>query len=278
MDLEFNNPADSNQAIPDISVNGIKIEADEIYREIQNHPANSRQEALNAAARALVVKALLIQEAESLDIDSQPQVDEAGNLETTEDAKIRSLIDSQVEVPVASEKECYQYYQNNQQKFTSEPLYEARHILLSVPQGDAEKRLILKEQAKAIIAQLQKDPETFADVARIHSDCPSAQVGGNLGQLSRGSTVKEFEQALLNLEQGTLCSEPVESKYGFHIIALDKKVMGGLQPFSMVHQRIAAWLGAMSWSKAVSQYISILAGKADIQGISIDAATSPLVR
>ena len=46
----------------------------------------------------------------------------------------------------------------------------------------------------------------------------------------------------------------------------------------MVSDRIAAWLEASTWSKAVSQYISILAGKADIRGISLGVAEGPLVQ
>ena len=64
----------------------------------------------------------------------------------------------------------------------------------------------------------------------------------------------------------------------FHIIALDRKVPGERLPFDLVRERIAVWLEAAAWSKAVAQYITILAGAAQIEGYQpADRATGPLV-
>ena len=123
-----------------------------------------------------------------------------------------------------------------------------------------------------------KNPDGFSEMAVLHSDCPSKNTGGNLGQLGRGATVMEFERALATMEEGEITRSPVESRFGFHVIALDRKIEGRSLPFDMVEERIGAWLEASAWSRAVSQYIAILAGQASVTGISLDASESPLVQ
>ncbi len=112
-------------------------------------------------------------------------------------------------------------------------------------------------------------PATFASVAHEYSSCPSGAQGGNLGQLTRGSTVPEFERALERLTVGEITPAPIESRFGFHIVRLDRRIEGEELPFDYVADRIAGWLEASTWSKAVSQYIAILAADADITGIDL---------
>jgi peptidyl-prolyl cis-trans isomerase C len=70
----------------------------------------------------------------------------------------------------------------------------------------------------------------------------------------------------------------VESRFGFHVVSLDRRIPGETLPFEIVRERIAAWLEAASWSRAVSQYIAVLAGKAEISGIDIGATEGPLIQ
>jgi peptidyl-prolyl cis-trans isomerase C len=261
-----------------IQVNGVEIKEADVFQEAQHHPAEDEKDALFAAARALVVRELLSQESKALGIVSIPESDSSGTSETLEEATIRTLLDSEVDVPVADPDECRQFYDNNPRKFESEPLYEARHILLAVSADDSAKRKELRNQTSYLIERLKDAPGQFSDMARELSDCPSGKVGGSLGQLTRGSTVREFEQAMSKMGEGELSSKPVESRYGFHIIYLDRRISGSVLPFESVQERISAWLGAAAWSKAVSQYISILIGKATITGINLDAADGPLVQ
>jgi peptidyl-prolyl cis-trans isomerase C len=150
--------------------------------------------------------------------------------------------------------------------------------LLAAAPGDVPARAKAKSTAENLGERLRDDPSLFAALASEFSDCPSANEGGNLGQLTRGSTVAEFEKALENMEAGTISRQPVESRFGFHIIRLERKIEGELLPFEMVEPRIAAWLEATTWSKAVSQYIAVLAGRADVRGIDLDRAEGPLLQ
>lgn len=271
-------PPKAAAVIRAISVNGVSIPEADVLAEAQNHPAENPGGALRAAAEALVIRELLWQEAKRLDVDVSSVRDEAGRVETERDAAIRLLMEREVQAPLATGEECRRYYDRHPEKFRTEPLFEARHILLSAAESDAEARQQAREHATDLCRILAARPDQFPVLANEYSVCPSRNQGGNLGQLTKGSTVEEFEQALAKMREGEISAEPVESRFGFHVIALDRRIEGRQLPFEMVAQRIAAWLEASAWSKAVSQYISVLAGQAEIKGISLNGADGPLVQ
>lgn len=271
-------PPPPSRLMAAISVNGVAIDEQAILAEAQHHPADDPGKALHAAARALVVRRLLLDEACRLGIAARPQTDGQGRSETQTDAAIRALMDHQVQTPLASEAECRRYYDRHASRFTSQPLFEASHILLAVAETDRPGREEARRKAQALCDELTLKPERFAALAETHSDCPSAVGGGSLGQLTTGSIVAPFEAALGSMQEGEITAAPVESRFGFHVIRLERRIEGRQLPFEMVHERIAAWLEASAWSKAVAQYIAILAGRASIQGISLDTADGPLVQ
>lgn len=252
-----------------VSVNGVEIAESDILTEAQNHPAENPGAALLAGARALAVRELLLQRARDLGMIAQPEKDEEGRLETDEDALVRMVIDQEVEVPQASSDECLRFYENNRQRFTSSPLLEASHILIAADPADPKAREAARGTASFLATSVIADPVNFSSMAREYSACPSGAQGGNLGQLTRGSTVPEFERALERLSPGDITAAPIESRFGFHIIRLDRRVDGEVLPFDFVSERIAGWLEASTWSKAVSQYIAILAAEAEITGIDL---------
>ena len=125
---------------------------------------------------------------------------------------------------------------------------------------------------------LGKSTDDFAELARVHSSCPSRDQGGNLGQISSGQTTPAFEAALECMTPGTLSAVPVETPYGFHVIRLDRCIPGQTLPFAAVEGKICDYLADSVFHRAVSQFISLLAGDAQIEGIEIDRADSPLVQ
>jgi len=262
----------------EIRINEVTIPPTAILAEAQNHPAETPEAALDAAAEALAVRELLLQEARRQSVAAEPQTDAKGRSEAEEDALVRGLLAHNVTVPEADEATCRRYYDNNTKRFRSPDLFEAAHILFSAAPEDAEAYEKAVAEATGVIAALQKDPGAFAGLARRLSACTSAQNEGRLGQVSRGDTVPEFETFLLNLEEGQLCPVPVRSRYGVHVLRLDRRIDGRQLPFEAVRDRIADYLQMSTWQRAVAQYIRVLAGGAKISGVEIDAATTPLVQ
>ncbi len=255
-----------------ISVNGVEISRAAIARETQNHPASKPIEAWQAAARALVVRELLLQEARRIALEPQPICDEDGRRETEEEALVRGLIACEIVTPKADNATCRRYYEQNRRRFTSPTLHEVSHILLPHDGPDLELT------AATILTALRGDPAAFEALARLHSVCPSKDTGGNLGQIGPDQTVPEFEAALPELPVGVVAPAPVRTRFGLHVVKVERRIDGRELPFEMVHERIAAWLDEKVRRTAIQQYISILAGKANIVGIEIAASPSPLVQ
>lgn len=257
---------------PDVRVNGVALDPQAIAREMQYHPAENRDDAVYLAAQALVIQTLLEQRASALGLNV-----ECHEGETEHDALVRCLLEREVQIPLADEDSLQRFYQANQARYQTAPLVAARHILLAAAPDDEIERSRLGEAAAEIIQQLKANPVRFADLAKRHSGCPSKEQGGALGQISKGQTVPEFERQLLRLEEG-LCERPLESRYGLHIVFVDQRIDGRQLPFEMVRDAISEELDGRVWQKAVVQYLETLIGDADIKGIQLRAADSPLVQ
>ena len=94
----------------------------------------------------------------------------------------------------------------------------------------------------------------------------------------RGDTVPEVETFLDNLEEGQICPVPVKSRYGVHLLYLERRIESRTLPFEAVHDNISDYLAEASWRRAVAQYVRILAGEAELTGPELGGADSPLVR
>jgi peptidyl-prolyl cis-trans isomerase C len=259
----------------EVRVNERLISEEAIGIEMQYHPAGGQEEARDQAATALVIRELLLLEAERLGIDEQ-NVKAADN-ETPEQACVRTLLDREIKTPEPDEQSCRTYYDNNTQLFKTSALYEVRHILLAAAPDDLEGRDAARKLAGECISSLQEKPEHFAELTRLHSACPSKDLGGSLGQISKGQTTPEFEKQLSTMGEG-LSEHPIESRYGLHVIHVDRHIEGKLQPFEHVRQRIVGYLKARVQHTATSQYLQQLVGQARIVGIEMGGSDSPLVQ
>lgn len=256
---------------PRITVNGIGITQDDINREVQYHPAKGLFEAKKDAGRALVVRELLLQEALKQGLcKEKPGVKK-------EDEVINALLEQEINTPEPDEETCRRYFENNRQKFKTSPLYDVSHILLTAPPNKAAIRKAAREQAEALIADI-KEGADFAALARQYSSCSSKDSGGHMGQISKGETTPAFEKALFKMKKGEVSQEPVETRFGFHIIKVHQTEPGQDLDYDSVREWIGDYLKERSWQQAASQYIQILAGQADIKGINMKQADSPLVQ
>ena len=189
---------------------------------------------------------------------------------------IDALLEREVTTPAPTAAECRRHYEQHSEIYGTGDLVHARHILFQVtPRVNIAE---IRARAESALNELLREPDRFAAMAAELSNCPSGQHGGNLGQIGRGDTVPEFEKALFRLQAIGLLPELVKTRFGFHIVAVDKAIPGDILPFEMVHERVAETLRSAVEERALRQYVSILASKAEIIGAHIEAATSPLVQ
>lgn len=253
-----------------IKVNGVTITRDAVARETQNHPAQKPVDAWKSAAQALVVRELLLQEARRRGIVAEPIKDGEGRRETEDEAIIRGLVDATVTTPAPDEVACRRAYDANLTRFRSPDIFEVRHILFAAPPNDREARAEARARAIEVIAELQRDEGLFGDLAAVHSACPSRSMGGSLGQISNGQTVPEFEQAIAAAPVGTVSPAPVESRYGIHVVAVDRRLDGSQLPFEVVQPQIADWLVAKSRTIGIRAFIGDLVRMAEIEGLGFE--------
>lgn len=258
--------------LADVSVNGVIIPAAVIAAEAQNHPAPSGKpgHAWRAAGRALAVRMLLLQEARAQGLAAQPREIAPGQVETVEEALVRQILDQSVEpVPVPPEA-LHAEYAARPDLFRAPTLYEAAHILLPLSSPEAEPAT--RAEAETIITELRTHPARFSEIARQRSACPSAASGGHLGQVTQGDTVPEFETVLATMAEGTIHPEPVQSRYGLHVIRLDARAEGAVLPFERIEEPLRRAMEKRAWSVAAHAYIEGLIARADIVGINIQQA------
>jgi peptidyl-prolyl cis-trans isomerase C len=189
---------------------------------------------------------------------------------------IEALLEKEVTTPQASEAECRRYYEQNSAEFESGDLVHARHILFQVtPQVNVAQ---VRARAEQELNELLAEPHRFTALAAELSNCPSGEHGGNLGQVGRGDMVPEFETALFKLGPTGILRDLIKTRYGFHIVSIDQRIPGNRLPFEVARGQIAARLAASVEEKSLRQYISLLAGQAEIEGVELEAAASPLVQ
>ena len=101
---------------------------------------------------------------------------------------------------------------------------------------------------------------------------------GVLGQLASGDTVPEFEAALCEMADGSICDAPVESRYGFHLIRLDARVRGEVLPFAAVLPHLRQAQEKADWVRGSRAYVEALAARAEITGIDLSETLTAEVR
>lgn len=264
------------QAVPvPVSVNGTVITEEAIAAEAQNHPMPKGKPgwAWRAAAQALVLREILLQEARARKLTAEPLESAPGQWETSEEALIRQLLESAIAPAVIDEAALRRIYDQSPDRFRAPALYEAAHILFLAMPGDTRARTQARERASLVLAELHVQPRRFPALAAEHSACESRKSGGMLGQLSSGDTVPEFEAALASMEEGGFSDPPVETRYGFHIIRLDARVRGEVLPFEAVLPHLRAAQEKAAWVRASRTFAESLIKRTDVTGI--DLADAP---
>lgn len=256
----------------EVRVNGVEITPEAIAEEIQHHPAPDAETAWIAAARALAVRQLLLQEAARLGLSAAAERDESGRVEAEDDALIRLLLERELKPAIASQEECRRYYEANSARFRTPQLFEASHILIEPEGEDAAAWSAAESRARSIAAQVGDRAESFAEAARAFSGCASAQQDGSLGQIRRGELVPQVQTGLEALPEGTTGREPVRSRFGWHILRLQRRIPGQTLPFDIVAPKIGDMLEARSWSLAAARYIAGLASAGEVEGVQIEPA------
>jgi peptidyl-prolyl cis-trans isomerase D len=183
-----------------------------------------------------------------------------------------------------SEADLKAFYEQNRQKLAGQEERRASHILINAPKtASATDREAAKARAADLLAQARKAPDSFAALARKHSQDPgSAERGGDLDYFGRGAMVKPFEDAVFGLSKGQV-SDLVETEFGYHIIRLTDIRAPKQRSFDDMKDELAAELrkqmlpkkfaeAAEQFSNLVYEQSDSLKPAADKLGLQIQSA------
>ncbi len=137
-----------------------------------------------------------------------------------------------------SEEEIKTYYQNNPKEFTVPESVKVRHIFLSFPDNaDSEKKEEIRKKIEGIRQQAVGGAD-FGELAKKESeDKTTAEKGGELGYVSKGSVSPQIEKIVFKLEPGAI-SEPIPLEAGYDVIKVDEKKPETQTSYEEAHDKI----------------------------------------
>ena len=169
---------------------------------------------------------------------------------------------------VVPEAELKTYYEQNAARLAGLEERRASHILINADKGaSAAERDAARAKAQALLAEVQKSPNQFAELARKNSqDTGSAAKGGDLDFFGRGAMVKPFEEAAFALKKGET-SGVVETEFGFHIIRLTDIKQPEQKSFesqrAKLEQEVRTQLAQRKFAEAAEQFTNIVYEQSD---------------
>ena len=257
-------------ANPVPTINGIAL-----FEQGQNPPMEAVQELAYAELlRQAAVQAGLLPRHKGL---VAPELNDA------ERQIVETMVDGAVTTPQPTEEECQRYYDANKAQFVVGQALQLRHILFAVTPGVTVQALATHAE-KALLELLHKEAPAgrFEQLAAELSNCPTSTQGGDLGWVSPEDCATELANELFHqnhAQRGNgVHTKLMHSRFGFHIMEVLGRREGEQKSYADVQERIAAQLTLQSRSKALRQYMSLLVGQAQVEGIDLEAADSPLVQ
>jgi peptidyl-prolyl cis-trans isomerase D len=169
---------------------------------------------------------------------------------------------------VVPEADLKTYFEQNAARLAGLEERRASHILINADKAaPAEQRDAARAKAQALLADVQKSPNQFADIARKNSqDTGSAAKGGDLDFFGRGAMVKPFEEVVFALKKGDL-SGIVETEFGFHIIRLTDIKVPEQKSFeskrAKLETEVRAQLAQRKFAEAAEQFTNLVYEQSD---------------
>ena len=169
-----------------------------------------------------------------------------GIISETATLAIEALLERKINIPEPSEEACQRYHAANPARYHTGERVHVRHILFAVTPG--MDIVALRNRAETCLLDVRchdgKSVDTFAAAARELSNCPSGAVGGELGWLSASDCAPEFARELFGHVEVGVLPRLVHSRFGLHVV----------------------------------EVLAREAGKAEIEGVTLESKDTPLVQ
>lgn len=281
-----------------IIVNGERIEDQEIREEAErlrpsyeqafaDEDAQARETRLMDWSKENVIERVLLRQEAKSNGEEIPASDVEAALATLKERfekpdelykefhadseeKVKEIIELQMKVerrisgvyataPEPSEREIREYYEQNKERFASGEQLRVAHIVKYVNwQTDEATALEAVTQAHNEV----KGGAPFEAVVDKYTDC--ADSGGDLGYVTRGQMVEEFEDVVFNLNPGQV-SDVFRTRFGFHVAKVYDRRPPAVAPLKEVKQQIAEQIAEQKREQALGDYLDGLRRKATVE-------------
>jgi peptidyl-prolyl cis-trans isomerase C len=235
------------------TVNGEKITMAELDAAWERLPTEVREGYERNGGKLVYVepyvrRKLIVQEAIKRDLLRIPNVQARVQL-ARDEVLFEQYVERELSKLVLDEAALLKFYEDNPDQFRVEPRIRARHIIATPERGgatnstgdDAGSNEEARAKIEGIAAQFQSmgsvTVQQFADYARKFSEDGAANSGGDLGYFFPGTMAPDFEKVAFSLEPGK-ASDVVATGFGYHIIFVEERTEGGIQPFEKVREDI----------------------------------------
>jgi len=235
-----------------VTVNGTPITTDMFaayyQSKMQKQRGRNTPELQSQALNELINIMLLSQEAARQNLDQEPQVKSALDLQRAE-LLSKVALNRYAQNNAPDDEALKKLYDEKYGDGGSEREYHARHILVKTEQ-----------EATDLIEKLD-DGDDFAELAKAHSTGPTGKNGGDLGWFGAGQMVKPFSDAVAALEPGSVTRTPVKTQFGWHVIRLEDSRIKPAPTFDEERAKLMR----QQQGQVLGSYVSGLAENADIQ-------------
>ena len=196
---------------------------------------------------------------------------------------IEDMVEREVVTPKPTDEECARYYASNKRQFVQGQAMHVRHILFAVTSGVNVHALSLRaEQALLELSRKDVPADRFAQLAADLSNCPSSAHGGDLGWIGPQDCAPELANELFHQTDPcwSMGVHPrlVHTRFGFHIVEVLGRRHGKQAAYAEVAAAVRLHLQQRCRATALRQYMLTLIGRAQIEGIELEGAKTPLVQ
>lgn len=193
---------------------------------------------------------------------------------------IETLLEHEVVLPAADDLTCRRYHAANAARYAVGEKVRLRHVLFAVTPGvDIDA---LRKRAEACLldlrARMRDEADRFAQAAAELSNCPSGAQGGELGWLTADDCAPEFAREVFGQSEVGVLPRLVRSRFGLHVVEVLAREPGSVPSFETVRSAVRQTLERQAYATALRQYLQQLAGQSRLDGVDLDATSTPLVQ
>jgi peptidyl-prolyl cis-trans isomerase C len=266
--VDFSAAAQSSAPAGVARVNGVALHAGSEALSIEE----LRQRACTELLRQATMQAGLLAAGDAAPGD--------GVISEAASTAIDAWLEGEIQLPDPSEEACLRHFAAQPARWRSNERVHVRHVLFAVTPGtDVVK---LRNRAEACLLDVRchdgSQSDGFARAARELSNCPSGEHGGALGWLTPEDCAPEFARELFGHVEVGVLPRLVHSRFGLHVVEVLGREGGMPQPFEAVRGAVEMALRQQTYVAALRQCLQLLAGAAVVEGVDLDASTTPLVQ